>query len=200
MRDAVEAFIDRLSPATASPSSGSAPAPSPRRSSSDHDQLKRRVALLPGQQQMHVRRRRIARDRAHAARWPSIAATRSRSARSCIARLPRARSAQIRAAGRKFSAEAQQVAGGGAHGSETDAPQPARRADQPQGRRRAEDADARLAGIFLGRQRDDTGRISEIGALAAAARTSIYAFRLDDNPNDVTRREGFVQPGAPKTR
>ena len=33
-----------------------------------------------------------------------------------------------------------------------------------------------------------------LGALAAAARTSIYAFRLEENPNDVTRPEGPVNP------
>jgi VWFA-related protein len=42
-------------------------------------------------------------------------------------------------------------------------------------------------GFFTDRERDDTGRIAEIGGLASASRTSIYSLRLDDTANDVTR-------------
>jgi hypothetical protein len=49
-------------------------------------------------------------------------------------------------------------------------------------------------GFLSDSQRDDTNRINELGALAAAARTSVYAFRLESNPNDVTRARGSISP------
>jgi VWFA-related protein len=42
-------------------------------------------------------------------------------------------------------------------------------------------------GFFTDRERDDVGRIVEIGALASSARTAIYSLRLDDSLADVTR-------------
>jgi VWFA-related protein len=42
-------------------------------------------------------------------------------------------------------------------------------------------------GFFTDRERDDTGRISEIAGLASAARTAIYSLRLDDSAADVSR-------------
>ena len=49
-------------------------------------------------------------------------------------------------------------------------------------------------GFLSDTQRDDTNRINELGALAAAARTSVYAFRLEDHLNDVTRSRGSISP------
>ncbi len=46
-------------------------------------------------------------------------------------------------------------------------------------------------GFFADRERDDTGRISEIGGLAAAARTSIYSIRLEDS-SDITRSKANI--------
>jgi len=52
-------------------------------------------------------------------------------------------------------------------------------------------------GFFTDRERDDTGRISEIGALASAARTAIYSLRLDDSAPDVTRsKANFTSTAA----
>ena len=42
-------------------------------------------------------------------------------------------------------------------------------------------------GFFTDRERDDTGRVAEIGALSSAARTAIYSLRLDNSAADVTR-------------
>jgi VWFA-related protein len=52
-------------------------------------------------------------------------------------------------------------------------------------------------GFFTDRERDDAGRISEIGGLAAASRTAIYSLRLDDSAPDVTRsKASFTSTAA----
>jgi tetratricopeptide (TPR) repeat protein len=49
-------------------------------------------------------------------------------------------------------------------------------------------------GFLADNLRDDASRVTELGGLAAAARTSIYAFRLETNPTDVTRARGSLNP------
>jgi VWFA-related protein len=51
-------------------------------------------------------------------------------------------------------------------------------------------------GFFTDREREDAGRISEIGALASSARTAIYSLRLDDNLSDVTRSKAAFTTSA----
>jgi VWFA-related protein len=46
-------------------------------------------------------------------------------------------------------------------------------------------------GFVADRDRDDGGRISELGGLASAARTSIYSFRLEDS-SDIERRKAPI--------
>jgi VWFA-related protein len=51
-------------------------------------------------------------------------------------------------------------------------------------------------GFFTDRERDDGGRISEIGTLASTARTAIYSLRLDDSLADVTRSKASFSTSA----
>ena len=49
-------------------------------------------------------------------------------------------------------------------------------------------------GFLVDTQHDDITRLTDLASLASAARTSIYAFRLEDNQNDVTRARGSLNP------
>ena len=55
-------------------------------------------------------------------------------------------------------------------------------------------------GFFADLQHDDSTRLIEIASLASAARTSIYAFRLEDNPNDITRARAMSQTSSADDR
>ena len=191
MRDAVEAFIDRLSPADRVAVVGFGTGAKSTSFVSDHDQLKRALALLPGQQQVQYGggthdlglATALAIDRGDEITLSQVVM------RDCTG-TQRA----IQLCRQEIQAEAQQVAGE----ARVDSDLTLRGLRDVLTNLRAVDAPKTLLlvsqGFLADNQRDDASRVSEIGGLAAAARTSIYAFRLDSNPTDVTRARGSLNP------
>ena len=191
MRDAVEAFIDRLSPADRVAVVGFGTGAKSTSFVSDHDQLKRALALLPGQQQVQYGggthdlglATALAIDRGDEITLSQVVM------RDCTG-TQRA----IQLCRQEIQAEAQQVAGE----ARVDSDLTLRSLRDVLTNLRAVDAPKTLLlvsqGFLADNQRDDASRVSEIGGLAAAARTSIYAFRLDSNPTDVTRARGSLNP------
>jgi len=191
MRDAVEAFIDRLSPADRVAVVGFGNGAKSTSFVSDHDQLKRALALLPGQQQVQYGggthdlglATALAIDRGDEITLSQVVM------RDCTG-TQRA----IQLCRQEIQAEAQQVAGE----ARVDSDLTLRSLRDVLTNLRAVDAPKTLLlvsqGFLADNQRDDASRVSEIGGLAAAARTSIYAFRLDSNPTDVTRARGSLNP------
>lgn len=191
MRDAVEAFIDRLSPADRVAVVGFGTGAKSTTFVSDHDQLKRALALLPGQQQVQYGggthdlglATALAIDRGDEITLSQVVM------RDCTG-TQRA----IQLCRQEIQAEAQQVAGE----ARLDSDLTLRSLRDVLTNLRAVDAPKTLLlvsqGFLTDNQRDDASRVSEIGGLAAAARTSIYAFRLDSNPTDVTRARGSLNP------
>ena len=191
MRDAVEAFIDRLSPADRVAVVGFGTGAKSTTFVSDHDQLKRALALLPGQQQVQYGggthdlglATALAIDRGDEITLSQVVM------RDCTG-TQRA----IQLCRQEIQAEAQQVAGE----ARLDSDLTLRSLRDVLTNLRAVDAPKTLLlvsqGFLADNQRDDASRVSEIGGLAATARTSIYAFRLDSNPTDVTRARGSLNP------
>ena len=188
MRDAVEAFIDRLSPADRVAVVGFGTGAKSTSFISDHDQLKRALALLPGQQQRQQfgggthdlgLATALAIDRGDEITLSQVVM------RDCQG-TPRA----IQLCRQEIQAEAQQVAGE----ARLDSDLTLRSLRDVLTNLRAVDAPKTLLlvsqGFLADNQRDDASRVTDLGGLAAAARTSIYAFRLETNPTDVTRARG----------
>jgi VWFA-related protein len=188
MRDAVEAFIDRLSPADRVAIVGFGTGAKSTSFMSDHDQLKRALALLPGQQQQQQfgggthdlgLATALAIERGDDITLSQVVM------RDCQG-TPRA----IQQCRQEIQAEAQQVAGE----ARLDSDLTLRSLRDVLTNLRAVDAPKTLLlvsqGFLADNQRDDASRVTDLGGLAAAARTSIYAFRLETNPTDVTRARG----------
>ena len=191
MRDAVEAFIDRLSPADRVAVVGFGTGAKSTSFVSDHDQLKRALALLPGQQQVQYGggthdlglATALAIDRGDEITLSQVVM------RDCSG-TQRA----IQLCRQEIQAEALQVAGE----ARLDSDLTLRSLRDVLTNLRTVDAPKTLLlvsqGFLADNQRDDASRVTEIGGLAAAARTSIYAFRLESNPTDVTRSRGALNP------
>jgi len=192
LRDAIEAFIDRLSRADRVAVVGFGTGARSTTFIADHDQLKRALALLPGQQQKigvgggtHDLglAAAMAIDRGDDLTLSQVVS------RDCQG-TPRA----IALCRMEIQNEALQVAAQ----ARQDADSTLRSLRDVLANLRAVDAPKTLMlvsqGFLSDSQRDDTNRINEIGALAAAARTSVYAFRLESNANDVTRARGSISP------
>ncbi len=192
MRDAVEAFIDRLSPADRVAVVGFGTGAKSTSFLSDHDQLKRALALLPGQQQQQQfsggthdlgLATALAIDRGDEITLSQVVM------RDCTG-TQRA----ILLCRQEIQAEALQVAGE----ARLDSDLTLRSLRDVLTNLRTVDAPKTLLlvsqGFLADNQRDDASRVTELGGLAAAARTSIYAFRLETNPTDVTRARGSLNP------
>jgi VWFA-related protein len=192
MRDAVEAFIDRLSPADRVAVVGFGTGAKSTSFVSDHDQLKRALALLPGQQQQQQfgggthdlgLATALAIDRGDEITLSQVVM------RDCTG-TQRA----IQLCRQEIQAEALQVAGE----ARLDSDLTLRSLRDILTNLRTVDAPKTLLlvsqGFLTDNQRDDASRVSEIGGLAAAARTSIYAFRLESSSTDVTRARGSLNP------
>ena len=191
MRDAVEAFIDRLSPADRVAVVGFGTGAKSTSFVSDHDQLKRALALLPGQQQQQFGggthdlglATALAIDRGDEITLSQVVM------RDC-----QGTQRAIQLCRQEIQAEALQVAGE----ARLDSDLTLRSLRDVLTNLRAVDAPKTLLlvsqGFLADNQRDDASRVTEIGGLAAAARTSIYAFRLESNPTDVTRARGTLNP------
>jgi VWFA-related protein len=192
MRDAIDAFIDRLSRADRVAVVGFGTGARSTTFISDHDQLKRALALLPGQQQKvgvgggtHDLglAAALAIDRGDDLTLSQVVARDCQGTQRAIAICRM----EIQNEALQVAAEARQ-----------DADSTLRSLRDVLTNLRAVDAPKTLMlvsqGFLSDSQRDDTNRINELGALAAAARTSVYAFRLESNPNDVTRARGSISP------
>jgi VWFA-related protein len=192
MRDAVDAFIDRLSKADRVAIVGFGTGAKSTSFVSDHEQLKRALALLPGQQQ------RIgvgggSHDLGLAA---ALAIDRGNdlALSQVVARDCQGTARAIQLCRMEIQAEAQQVAAE----ARQEADSTIRSLREVLVNLRAVDAPKTLLlvsqGFLADFERDDTTRITELGGLAAAARTSIYAFRLEENLYDVTRARASISP------
>ena len=147
MREAIEAFIDRLSNADRVAVVGFGAGAKSTSFIADRDQLKQRARADPGQQQRHRRRygsHEMGLDGGARHRSQRRNRRSARSWRATARGTPRA----IQLCRMEIQQEAQQVAAEARHDADTTHPEPARRPHQPQGRRRAEDDDLRLAGIL----------------------------------------------------
>jgi len=192
MRAAIEAFIDRLSNSDRVAIVGFGNGAKSTSFLSDREQLKQALARLPGQQQ------RIGVGNGSHDLGISTALAIDRNdevtlsqvvARDCQG-TPRA----IQLCRMEIQAEAQQVAAE----ARQDADTTMRSLRDVLTNLKAVDAPKTLMlvsqGFLADSQHDDVSRLTDLGALAAAARTSIYAFRLEDNQNDVTRAKGPLNP------
>ena len=149
MRDAIEAFIDRLSSADRVAIVGFGNGAKSTSFLSDRDQLKQALARLPGQQQRSGVGIGIARSGPlHGARHRPQRRVGAQSGR--VARLP-GHAARHCAVPDGDSSGGAADCGRGADERRYHHPEPARRADQSQSRGRAQNADAGLAGVFRGR-------------------------------------------------
>ena len=190
MRDAVEAFIDRLSPADRVAVVGFGAGAKSTTFVSDHDQLKRALALLPGQQQQ------IGGGTHDLGLAAALAIDRGDeiTLSQVVMRDCQGTQRAIQLCRQEIQAEAQQVAGE----ARLDSDLTLRSLRDVLTNLKAVDAPKTLLlvsqGFLSDNQRDDVTRITEIGGLASAARTSIYAFRLESNPADVTRSRGSLNP------
>jgi VWFA-related protein len=189
MRDAVEAFIDRLSSADRVALVGFGNGARSTSFISDHEQLKKALALLPGQQ-------------------PVVSGTHSMGLAAALAieRGDQITLGQIvmrdcqgsRRAIEVCRIEIQNEAGQIAEEAHQSADTTFRSLRDVLTSLKAVDAPKTLMlvsqGFLADTERDDVSRITELGALASAARTSIYAFLLEDNVNDVTRARAPLTP------
>ena len=192
IRQALEAFIDRLSNADRVAIVGFGTGAKSTTFISDRDQLKQALAQLPGQQQ----RIGLGSGSHDLGLTTALAIDRNDDqvlsqvvARDCQG-TPRA----VQLCRMEIQAEAQQVAAE----ARMDADTTIRSLRDVLTNLKSVDAPKTLMlvsqGFHSDAQRDDVSRVTELAALASAARTSIYAFRLEDNPNDVTRSRGALNP------
>ena len=193
MRDAVDAFIDRLSGADRVAVVGFGTGAKSTSFISDHEQLKRALALLPGQQTntgLGSGSHDLGLATALAIDHGDEIALSQVVMRDC-----QGTRRQIDLCRTEIQREAEQVASE----ARQDADSTIRGLRDVLTNLKAVDAPKTLVlvsqGFLSDLQRDDNSRITEIAALAASARTSIYAFRLEFNPNDITRLRGTQAPG-----
>ena len=192
LREAVEAFIDRLSSADRMAIVGFGTGARSTSFISDHDQLKRALALLPGQQSTlgfgsgsHDLglSAALAIDRGDEITLSQVVMRDCQGTRR-----------QIDLCRTEIQREAEQLVSEARQDSESTV----RSLRDVLTNLRTVDAPKTLMllsqGFFSDAQRDDIGQVAELASLAAAARTSIYAFRLEENPNDVTRTRAGVNP------
>jgi VWFA-related protein len=192
IRDAVEAFIDRLAAADRVALVGFGTGARSTSFISDHDQLKKALALLPGQQQQIAAgsgshdlgiAAALAIDRGDEVTLAQVVMRDCAGSQRAIALCRE-----------EIKAEANQIAADARVNSDTTM----RSLRDVLTNLKAVDAPKTLMlvsqGFLSDTQRDDVTRLTDLGALAATARTSIYAFRLESNPNDVTRARGTVSP------
>jgi VWFA-related protein len=190
MREALEAFIDRLSSGDRVAIVGFGNGAKSTSFISDHDQLKQALARLPGQQQRigvgsgsHDLglATALAIDRNDEVTLSQVVMRDCQGTRQAIA------SCRM-----EIQAEAQQVAAEARITADTTV----RSLRDVLTNLKTVDAPKTLMlvsqGFLLDTQHDDATRLTELGALAAAARTSIYALQLEHNENDVTRSRGTV--------
>jgi VWFA-related protein len=185
LRGAIDAFIDRLSVADRVAVVGLGTPSISTPFIANHEQLKQAVAKIPGQKQMttgSIGSHEMGVTAAIAIERGDEAALNQVAGRDCIGS-----QRQIASCRSDIQVEASQIVQDTRRESETtlgnlrevltslkaiDAPKTLMFVSQ---------------GFYTDRERDDTGRISEIGGLASAARTSIYSLRMDDNYTDVSR-------------
>ena len=192
LREAVEAFIDRLSSADRMAVVGFGTGARSTTFISDHDQLKRALALLPGQQSnlglgggSHDLglATALAIDRGDEITLSQVVMRDCQGTRR-----------QIELCRTEIQREAEQLVSE----SRQDSDSTIRSLRDVLTNLKTVDAPKTLMllsqGFFSDARRDDIGQIAELAALAAAARTSIYAFRLEENTNDVTRTRAGVNP------
>jgi VWFA-related protein len=192
MRETVEAFIDRLSPADRVAVVGFGTGAKSTTFVSDHDQLKRALALLPGQQQQTG----IGGGTHDIGIAAALAIDRGDeiTLSQIVMRDCQGNQRAIQACRQEILAEAQQTASE----ARVESDLTLRSLRDVLTNLKAVDAPKTLLlvsqGFLADNQRDDASRVTEISGLAAAARTSIYAFRLETNPADVTRARGTLNP------
>jgi VWFA-related protein len=192
MRETVEAFIDRLSPADRVAVVGFGTGAKSTTFVSDHDQLKRALALLPGQQQQTG----IGGGTHDIGIAAALAIDRGDeiTLSQIVMRDCQGNQRAIQACRQEILAEAQQTASE----ARVESDLTLRSLRDVLTNLKAVDAPKTLLlvsqGFLADNQRDDASRVTEISGLAAAARTSIYAFRLETNPADVTRARGSLNP------
>lgn len=192
LREAVEAFIDRLSGADRMAIVGFGTGAKSTSFISDHDQLKRALALLPGQQSnlgLGSGSHDLGLSTALAIdRGDEIALS------QVVMRDCQGTRRQIELCRTEIQREAEQLVSE----SRLDSESTVRGLRDVLTNLKTVDAPKTLMllsqGFFSDAQRDDIGQVAELAALAAAARTSIYAFRLEENPTDVTRTRAGVNP------
>ena len=191
MRFALEAFIDRLSISDRVAIVGFGPGAKSTSFLSDREQLKQALARLPGQQRGSAigGSHDLGVAAALAIDRNDEQALRDAAARDCQG-TPRA----IALCRQEIQSEAAQVA----QDVRQEADTTIRSLHDVLTNLKAVDAPKTLMlvsqGFFADLQRDDGNRLTDLGALAAAARTSIYAFRLEENQNDVTRSRAPASP------
>lgn len=192
MRETVEAFIDRLSPADRVAVVGFGTGAKSTTFVSDHDQLKRALAILPGQQQQTS----VGGGTHDIGVAASLAIDRGDeiTLSQVVMRDCQGTQRAIQLCRQEIMAEAQQTAAD----ARVESDLTLRSLRDVLTNLKAVDAPKTLLlvsqGFLADNQRDDATRITEISGLAAAARTSIYAFRLESNPADVTRARGSLNP------
>jgi VWFA-related protein len=192
LRDAIEAFIDRLSSADRVAIVGFGTGAKSTTFISDRDQLKQALARLPGQQS----RSGIGNGTHDLGFLAALAIDRNDEVMlsQVVARDCQGSRRAVELCRMEIEAEAQQVAAEARQNADITI----RGLRDVLTNLKAVDAPKTLLfvsqGFFSDAQRDDQTRLVELGALAAAARTSIYAFRLDENQNDVSRMRGPVNP------
>ena len=194
LRGVIDAFIDRLSSGDRVAVVGLGTPSISTPFLADHDQIKQTVARIPGQRQMtsgssgsHEMGITLAMaiDRGDDAALSTVAA------RDCIGN-----TRQVANCKADISQEASQVVAEVRHDSELTLTN----LREVMTSLKAIDAPKTVVfvsqGFFTDRERDDTGRISEIGALASAARTAIYSLRLDESLADVSRTKASFTTSA----
>jgi VWFA-related protein len=183
MRMAIETFIDRLSTADRVAVVGFGSGAKSTSFLSDHEQLKQALARMPGQEQ----RTGIGTGSHDLGLATAVAIDNNdgQALAQVVMRDCQGNQRAVQLCSREIQAEAQQVASG----ARQDADTTMRSLRDVLTNLKAVDAPKTLMlisqGFFADTQHDDLGRLLELGSLAAAARTTIYAFRLEDN--DVTR-------------
>ena len=192
MRTAIEAFIDRLSSSDRVAIVGFGASAKSTSFLSDREQLKQALARLPGQQQ-HVGSGTGSHDLGLATAL-AIDRNDEQALREVVARDCQGTARAIQSCRNEIQAEASQVA----QEARQDADTTIRNLRDVLTNLKAVDAPKTLMlvsqGFLSDTQRDDTMRLTELGSLASAARTSIYAFRLEDNQNDITRSKASLNP------
>jgi VWFA-related protein len=185
MRDAIEAFIDRLSSVDRVAIVGFGNGAKSTSFLSDRDQLKQALARLPGQQQ-----RTASGSGSHdLGLVAAMAIDRSDEVAlsQVVSRDCQGTQRAIALCRMEIQGEAQQIAAEVRMNADTTI----RSLRDVLTNLKAVDAPKTLMlvsqGFYADMQRDDSSRLLELASLASAARTSIYAFRLEDNPNDITR-------------